>query len=93
MAGITESLRSVLFPGYFGTSEITADTLRFHVGHTLDDIRRTLEIQVRRGLGFRCEENENAQCLDEKARAITDTFLQTLPHGPTSLGRRRSSSL
>ena len=31
-----EHVRSALFPGYFGTTEITPDNLRFHVGADLD---------------------------------------------------------
>ena len=33
---IVEALRSILFPGYFGFSELKAESLRFHVGSTLD---------------------------------------------------------
>ena len=35
---VTEALRSVLFPGYFGVSELTEENMRFHVGATLDRI-------------------------------------------------------
>lgn len=75
-----ESLRSVLFPGYFGFSELKAESLRFHVGSTLDHIRRDLQEQIKRGLCFSCE--EGPECLpfcDQRARELTGEFLRGLP--------------
>ena len=57
---IVEALRAVLYPGYFGKSELTVDNTAFHLGSTLDRIQRTLQEQVRRGLCFACE-NLSAQ--------------------------------
>ena len=77
---IIESLRSALFPGYFGFSELKAESLCFHVGSTLDHIRRDLQEQIKRGLCFSCEEGPD--CLpvcDAKARELTGEFLQQLP--------------
>ena len=37
-----EALRSVLFPGYFGRSELGAKSIRYHVGSTLDRVLRIL---------------------------------------------------
>jgi serine O-acetyltransferase len=80
IGGIIESLRSVLFPGYFGFSELKAESLCFHVGSKLDHIRRDLQEQIKRGLCFSCE--EGPECLpscDRKARELTGKFLQGLP--------------
>ena len=77
---IIESLRAVLFPGYFGFSELKAESLRFHVGSALDHIRRDLQEQIKRGLCFTCE--EGPECLpfcDQKARELTGEFLRILP--------------
>jgi serine O-acetyltransferase len=77
---IIESLRAVLFPGYFGFSELKEETLRFHVGSTLDHIRRDLQEQTKRGLCFTCEEGPD--CLpfcDRKAHELTGEFLRRLP--------------
>jgi len=78
---IVESLRSALFPGYFGTSELTPDNARFHLGSTLDWIRRRLRQQVKRGLCFACADPENGKPLDcdKQAEATTRSFLSTLP--------------
>jgi len=80
IGGTIESLRSVLFPGYFGFSELKAESLRFHVGSTLDHIRRDLQEQIKRGLCFSCE--EGPECLpfcDQRARELTGEFLKGLP--------------
>jgi serine O-acetyltransferase len=77
---LIESLRAVLFPGYFGFSELKAESLRFHIGSTLDHIRRDLQEQIKRGLCFICE--EGSECLpacDWKAHDLTQDFLRKLP--------------
>jgi serine O-acetyltransferase len=79
IAEILESLRAVLFPGYFGASEIEADSLHFYVGNLLDDVRRKLREQIRRGLCFQCNEpgERCAQC-ETDAIDLTDRFLARL---------------
>ena len=75
-----ESLRSVLFPGYFGFSELKEESLRFHVGAALDHIRRDLQEQIKRGLCFTCEEGPDCLPLcDKKARKRTAEFIRRLP--------------
>lgn len=75
-----EALRAVLFPGYFGRSELGAKSIRYHVGSTLDRVLRILKEQIQRGLCFVCEE-EPDQCLtcDSRALEITREFLSRLP--------------
>jgi serine O-acetyltransferase len=76
-----EDLRSVLFPGYHGSLDIDGDGLRFHVGATLDRVRRVLREQIRRGLCFGCEQAEPARCprCDARTDLITGSFLSRLP--------------
>jgi len=75
-----EALRSVLFPGFFGHAELSPESVRFHVGATLDTALATLQEQVRRGLCFACQ-YEHAQCQhhDRTAVDITRAFLSRLP--------------
>jgi len=79
--GMVEDLRSVLFPGYFGTSDLSLASLRFHVGATLDRVLKTLQEQVRRGLCFVCEQGTEERCAHCEADAteITHTLLKRLP--------------
>lgn len=81
---IMEHLRTVLFPGYFGPTDLTQETMRFYMGSILDETRQLLEDQLGRGFCFTCTEEEAARtCLNEscvtRARKLTDTFLKRLP--------------
>jgi len=75
-----EALRSVLFPGYFGTSELDKHSMYFHVGSTLDLVLKTMQEQVKRGLCFVCiEDPDHCPECNERALLITRTFLAKLP--------------
>lgn len=78
---VVEDLRSVLFPGYFGTSEMSVESMRFHVGSTLDRVLSDLGAQIKRGMCFYCGEDDPSKCPECEARAIatTGTFLSRLP--------------
>ncbi len=78
---VVEALRSVLFPGYYGVSEFTADNMRFHVGAGLDRILWVLQEQIKRGLCFECGKYgiDCKKCVDN-ASSITKKFLQRLPY-------------
>lgn len=78
---VVEELRSVLFPGYHGNLAVTDDSLRFHVGAALDQVRRVLLDQIRRGLCFACDGANPARCeqCDERTAVITNTFFSRLP--------------
>jgi serine O-acetyltransferase len=82
LIGMVEDLRSVLFPGYFGTSELSAQSLQFHLGATLDRVLRTLQEQIRRGLCFVCPQDTPYRCseCEDESTDITHTFLSRLPH-------------
>ena len=58
---VVEDLRSVLFPGYFGTSDLNSESLHYFVGATLARALRHLEEQVRRGIAF-AERHEFETC-------------------------------
>lgn len=81
VSSLVEALRSVLFPGYFGTSEVTAEVMPFHIGGTLDRVRRTLREQIQRGMCFACEEPDRCkydECV-ERSWTACDKFLLKLP--------------
>ncbi len=79
---MVESLRSVLFPGYFSLREVSPETLAYHVGHLLDQVQRKLQVQIKRGLAFGCQGSDCAMThhvCEEKAQRVTATFLGKLP--------------
>jgi serine O-acetyltransferase len=75
-----EGLRAVLFPGYFGISELRPESLHFQVGATLDRVLKILQEQVHLGLCFRCGKYgvDCPECAD-RSRVIIDSFLTGLP--------------
>ena len=77
--GMVEALREVLFPGYFGLSELSVESMRFHLGSTLDRIARTLEVQVRRGLCFACGDDTDPSECEARVADVTQTFIDRLP--------------
>ncbi len=81
LAEIVDRLRSVLFPGYFGKSDVTPGTLRYHVGANLDTIHRLLSEQIMRGHCFICTMDgirETPDCQD-MSRNLTQRFISALP--------------
>jgi len=77
---IVEDLRSVLFPGYFGISDLGQESMRFYVGATLDRLFGALNDQIKRGLCFVCHDDPHC-CPDvaNQALAITREFVSRLP--------------
>jgi serine O-acetyltransferase len=78
--GVVEDLRAVLFPGYFGTSDLHDESLHYFVGATLARALRNLEEQICRGLAF-TDRHELATCAHccRTAAAVTKAFLAQLP--------------
>jgi len=79
---MVELLRSVIFPGFFGNRDITAASLSFHAGATLDRVAVIMIDEIQRGLCFACERPPDnrvpAECAAE-ARRVTARFLERLP--------------
>jgi len=79
VAAMVEQLRAVMFPGYFGPHEPMPSSVRFHLGHMLDHVRRTLQQQIKRGICFVCSPSSpRTDCADESTR-LTDAFLERVP--------------
>ena len=76
---IVEELRSILFPGYLGISELDTGSMRYHVGATLDRVRRELEEQIKRGVCFVCDRDpEECTTCEDSSQRIIDTFIDRL---------------
>lgn len=78
---IVELLRSVLFPGFYGHSELKPGTMRYYIGSTIDNVFSLLREQINRGLCFSCEDGDIPDCgiCEIRARDIALRFLETLP--------------
>lgn len=88
IAEIVEDMRALLFPGFFGPSELSGETLRFHVGATLDKVLHVLEEQIKRGNCAVCGEAWSQRCVEceDKSRHTAEAFIQRLPELRRLLG-------
>ncbi|HYG69705.1 MAG TPA: serine O-acetyltransferase EpsC, partial [Anaeromyxobacteraceae bacterium] len=77
---IVEALRSVLFPGYFGTNDLHDESLHYFVGATVARAMRELEEQIRLAAAFDARHDREGclHCGDFAADA-TRAFLARLP--------------
>jgi len=78
---IVERLRAVLFPGYYGYSDVDAENMRSHLGANLDKVDRLLREQIRRGHCFSCSLDDEKDCQDceDMARSLSRKFIARLP--------------
>jgi serine O-acetyltransferase len=78
---MVERLRMVIFPAYFGDSEMTLETMPFIIGNHLDKIERLLSEQIKRGFEFSCEMKEPRACIEcnERSVILARKFISTIP--------------
>jgi serine O-acetyltransferase len=78
---LMELLKAVLFPGFYGQSEVQGENISYYVGANLDNVLRILSEQIKRGFCFSCEK-ELMLCNDceIKAKDVSMKFLSRLPH-------------
>ena len=82
LRSILDQLRTVLFPGYYGASDIRPESLMFRIGGTLDQVVKLLAEEIKRGFCFVCAYSDDKQCseCDERAQNLARKFIGTLPH-------------
>lgn len=80
---ITEMLRSVLFPGFFGEESSSTGILPFNTASLLDKIYRSISKQIQTGFCFTCNEKQEKCCnfknCEDRADEIATNFLKMLP--------------
>ncbi|MBI5218721.1 MAG: serine acetyltransferase [Bacteroidia bacterium] len=80
LAEIMETLKKILFPGYFGNSERHRETVKYYIGAYLDIVNNLLAEQVKRGFCFSCTD-KYPDCSDceQAAKETTMQFISRLP--------------
>ena len=77
---IVRKLRELLFPGYFGKQNLSAQTLDYYVGELLGDIRARLLRQVDNVIRHQAARHGDPRLdLDGTAERIVQVFLATIP--------------
>ena len=61
--------RGILFPGYFGQSKVTQDTIKYHIGVALERFSRLLKKQVMAGLCFCLDKDAEFSVADVRAKS------------------------
>ena len=79
LAEIIDLCRAILFPGFYGKSLLSRETLPYHIGVSLDRLSHLLTQQVLAGLCFQRTEPVETCKLTEKAQTITGEFIAWLP--------------
>ncbi|MBN1114249.1 MAG: serine acetyltransferase [Oligoflexia bacterium] len=75
-----ELLRSVLFPGYFGSADFTPVNQHYFIGSNLNKVVEILNEQIKRGYCFICpEDKKDCDKCDKKSKDIVEQFLEILP--------------
>ena len=77
---ITEQLRSILFPGFFDSSRVRSDFIRFKVGQQLEFVEYNLKKQVSKALGSGdvCSECSRSS-IAKRAESLVYEFLEKIP--------------
>jgi len=83
---MVEKLKSVLFPGYFGYSDLNQTNQHFYLGVAIDEIHTMLAEQIRCGSCFECgfDELKCANC-NSTALELATKFMHRLPEIKTLL--------
>jgi serine O-acetyltransferase len=78
---VVDLLRAVLFPGFYGPSDVSDRTMPFYTGSALDRVLKLLAEQINRGYCFVCAKNNRQPCTDceSRAQAVALEFVRRLP--------------
>ncbi len=79
---VTRLFFEVFFPGYYGRRDLTADSLRFHVGALLATLREKLTAQIEQCLCYTAEAEGMPQDLPgchDHARKLAEMLVARLP--------------
>jgi serine O-acetyltransferase len=78
---LVEDLKKLLFPGYFGATDITPETMPFHMGAVLDGVWKLLPEQIKRAYCFTCTtpDLKRRRGCEDRADETAAGFLQRLP--------------
>ncbi len=75
-----QRLQAILFPGFFGTSQVRLDSFRYHLAANLDSVYHILAEQIRSGACFACAGQESkCKFCQQGSLDAAMAFMQKLP--------------
>ncbi len=76
---IMDTIKAILFPGYFGSSLVSLNSLEYHTGVNLEKLYNQLVIQVTNALHFDSDEKTSGEkTTEERAKDISLEFIDKL---------------
>ncbi len=83
LQSIIDILRSIIFPGFYGRSNVNINTIKYHIGVRVERLYKLLAEQVLAGLCFvdtlPAEGEMTLDILKNKARYIANQIVEKLP--------------
>ncbi len=76
---VVELCRAILFPGFYGNSNLNMHTLGYHIGVEVERLYVLLNEQVLAGLCFSADKTERDGSYIEQAHRLTTQFIERLP--------------
>lgn len=80
LQSLVELCRAILFPGYYGQARITAQTIRFHTGVSIEQLFAGLSKQIYAGFCLaNASQTTSTQAAKARAEQIAEEFICSLP--------------
>ena len=75
---IVDLSRAILFPGFYGNSNLNSKTLKFHIGVNVERLYQLLSEQILAGLCF-VQGKDEPMCPVQEAQHLATEFISRLP--------------
>ena len=82
LSEIVDLCRAIIFPGFYGNSTLSSQTLPYHIGVNVERLYTLLSQQIQAGLCFcqNCQQTTNdGQKIIAKAQELSEAFIARLP--------------
>ncbi len=79
LAEIVDLCRAIIFPGFYGKSTVSSQTLSYHIGVNMERLYCLLCEQILAGLCFEQQVSLLGSSLHEKAQELAASFIRKLP--------------
>jgi serine O-acetyltransferase len=78
---IVDTLREILFPGYFGGSPMRPENMEYYIGVKIDRVFNMLSEQIRRGLiiAHKDDEDFTYEFCEDNSKRLAKAFIERLP--------------
>ena len=79
LSEIVDLCRAIIFPGFYGQSTVSSQTLPYYIGVNIDRLYNLLSEQIWAGLCFSRKETANQENTVQRAQTLAAAFVERLP--------------